>query len=305
MWQGEPMLEQGHQTTRDQRTSAADASAVQTPTDQGYFGPESVSWKVFADPSSKLGGVAGILLQSLNPMMMRLFSATSDYASDIAGRGERTGRYIDTTIFGDRAHADAAAAAIAKLHARAVWTDPQTGQELRADNEVWLAWTHNSLIYGLLRAADAFGPDLTPAEADRFVQEQHQAAALAGVSDARLLPASRAELDAYIEANKDWMALTIPAAETSRAMRAPSLKGNPVAVFVSVNVQDAILSLLPDWALLLFGIAGRPMNLRAAARTTRRIVAAGRKKQSTADLITEATQRVRTHPYRRVRKPSP
>lgn len=273
----------------------------QRPVDQGYFGPDSVSWKVFADPSSKLGGVAGILLQSLNPMMMRLFSATSDYASDIAGRGERTGRYIDTIIFGDTAHADAAAEAVATLHARAVWTDPQSGQELRADNEAWLAWTHNSLIYGLLRAADAFGPTLTREQADQFVLEQHKAAELAGVRNEGLLPATRDALDAYIDSNQDWMALTIPAAEISRAMRKPSLKGNPVAVFVAVNVQDAILSLLPNWALLLFGIEGRPMNLRAAARTTRKIVAVGRRKESAADLITKATQRVQTHPYRRLR----
>lgn len=283
-------------------TTNINASTEPATTDEGYFGPDSVSWKIFADPSSKLGGVAGILLQSLNPMMMRLFSETSDYASDIAGRGERTGRYIDTITFGDTRHADAAADAVRKLHARAVWTDPQTGQELRADTEAWLAWTHNALTYGLLRAADAFGPELTQAEANRFVVEQHRSAHLAGIRDPQYLPSSRDALEAYIDANKSWMALTLPAAEISRAMRAPSLRGNPVKVFVSVNVQDAILSLLPDWALLLFGIEGRPMNLRAAAATTRRIVAAGRKHRTTADYIAEATGRVQTHPYRKVRR---
>lgn len=267
----------------------------------GYFGPDTVSWKVFSDPSSKLGGVAGILLQSLNPMMMRLFSAASDYESDVAGRGERTGRYIDTIIFGDTAHADAAAAAVRRLHAHAVWTDPQTGETLRADNEPWLAWTHNSLVYALLRAADAFGPSLTVAEADRFVVEQHRAAKLAGIDDDSLLPPTREALAHYIDANSEWMALTLPAAEISRALRAPSLKGNPVHVWVSLNVQDAILSLLPEWALLLFGIEGRPMNMRAAVKVTRRIVAQGRKRAGAAELIAEATTRVQDHPYRKVR----
>ena len=45
--------------------------------DDGYFGPDSVSWRVFADPSSKLGGVAAILMQALNPSMMRLFDKVS------------------------------------------------------------------------------------------------------------------------------------------------------------------------------------------------------------------------------------
>lgn len=296
----------GRIVTRTEDTAAAASSPTTSPApdaaDTGYFGPDSVSARLFSDPSSKLGGVAGILLQSLNPMMMRLFAATSGYDSDVAGRGERTGRYIDTTIFGDTAHADAAGEAVRRLHARAVWTDPHTGEQLRADNPAWLAWTHNSLVYGVLRAAEAFGPELSGEEEDRFVREQHAAAALVGIDDTEALPSTRAELDAYIDANKDWLALSLPAAEISRALRRPSLRGNPVAVFVSVNVQDGILSLLPEWALLLFGIEGRPMNLRAAARVTRRIIARARSTQSVQTMVAQATQRVQTHPYRKPRR---
>ncbi|UOQ61739.1 DUF2236 domain-containing protein [Leucobacter rhizosphaerae] len=270
-------------------------------TDDGYFGPDSISWRLFSDPSSKLGGVAAILLQSLNPMMMRVFAGTSGYATDVEGRGERTGRYVDTTIFGDRAHADAAGEAVQRLHAHSVWTDPRTGEELRADTEEWLAWTHNAIVYGVLRAADAFGPLLTVAEQDRFVTEQLEAARIVGITDASLLPTSRAALDAYIDENKDWMALTLPAAELSRSLRKPSLAGNPVKVWATLNIQDGILSLLPDWALLLFGIDGRPMNLRAAARTTRRFIQSARSRTSAEEMVTEITERVQTHPYRRVR----
>ena len=280
-------------------TGGAHAAAGRA--DDGYFGPDSVSWRVFADPSSKLGGVAAILLQSLNPMMMRLFSATSDYTADVEGRGERTGLYLDTLVYGDRAHADAAAQAVQRLHAASVWTDPRTGEELRADNEEWLAWTHNCIVFGLLRAADAFGPGLSATEQDTFVVEQHTAAAKIGIKDARLLPSTRAELDTYIDENQSWMALTIPAAEISRTLRKPSLAGNPVTTWITVNVQDGILSLLPDWALLLFGIEGRPMNLSAAAKTTKKIIDSARKNSSTADVIAEVTSRVETHPYRKVR----
>lgn len=273
--------------------------------DPGYFGPDSISWRLFSDPSSKLGGVAAILLQSLNPMMMRVFEGTSGYATDMEGRGERTGQYIDTTVFGDRAHADAAGDAVRRLHAASVWTDPRTGEQLRADNEEWLAWTHNCIVYGVLRAADAFGPMLTVAEQNRFVTEQHEAARIVGIAaleNPELLPRSRRELDAYIDSNKDWMALTLGAAEISRNLRAPALRGNPVKVWAGLNIQDGILSLLPEWALQLFGIDGRPKNLRAAARVTRRLIAQARAGRSSEDLITEVTKRVQTHPYRKVRR---
>lgn len=268
--------------------------------DDGYFGPDSVSWKVFADPSARLGGMAGLLLQALNPHMMRLFINATVAHSDPAGRDERTGRYLDTITFGDRAHADAAAASVRRMHDRAEWEDPRTGQVLRATEPAWIDWTHNALIYGLLQAADAFGLDLTEEEQDRFIVEQHIAAELMG-SEAARLPASRAELDAYVDEQKDWMSLSLPAAEVTRTLRAPILRGNPIKVYTSVVIQDGVLSILPDWARLLYGIEGRPMNLRAAARTTKRMIGIARRSSGYSDVITSITTRIDDHPYRKVR----
>lgn len=280
--------------------SAIPVTSARDRQDDGYFGPDSVSWRIFADPSSKLGGVAAILLQALNPELMRLFDQVSGYASDNVGRAERTGRYVDTTIFGDKAHADAAGAAIGRMHAASKWTDPRTGEVIAADKPEWLAWTHNTIVYGVLRGTDLYGPTLSVAEQDQFVTEQHIAARLAGV-DASTIPASRAELDAYIQEQSEWMALSLPAAELSRNLRKPALWGNPVKVWTGVVIQDGIIALLPDWAQLLYGVAGRPMNLRGAAKTTRGMMAAARKSTSYESVITELTTKVDTHPYRKVR----
>lgn len=268
--------------------------------DDGYFGPESISWRLYADPSSKLGGIAALLLQALNPGMMRLFSEVSVTGQDAAARGERTGQYIDTTIFGDKAHADAAARAVRGMHKHANWQDPTTGETLRAETGDWMDWTHNTLVYAVLRAADAFGPSLTAQERDQFVVEQHIAAELVGIDPARL-PATCADLEKYIDDQRHWLALSLPAAEVSRAIRKPSLRGNPVKVWTGIVIQDGILSLLPDWALLLYGVAGRPMNLRGAARTTRGMMAAARRNHSYENVITGLTTKVDTHPYRKVR----
>lgn len=62
-----------------------------------------------------------------------------------------------------------------------------------------------------------------------------------------------------------------------------------------------MLSILPDWARLLYGIDGRPMNLRSAARTTAWLMSLARKSKPGAALITDATKRVQDHPYRRLR----
>ena len=269
--------------------------------DDGYFGPGSVSWRVFADPVSKLGGMAALLLQALNPYMMRVFYNTTVSHADAAGRDERTGRYFNTVVFGDKAHADAAAQSVRRMHAHAVWPDPHTGQELRADNPEWLAWTHNTFVFALIRASNAFGVDLTPEEQDRFIVEQHEAARLIGIEDQSLLPSTMSELETYIDEQRSWLSLSIEAAEVTRGLRKPSLRGNPIAVWSMIIVQDGVLSLLPDWARLLYGIEGRPMNLRAAARTTKRIMGLARRSRSYQQLIQEATSRVDDHPYRKVR----
>ena len=72
-------------------------------------------------------------------------------------------------------------------------------------------------------------------------------------------------------------------------------------MWTGIIIGDGILALLPDWALLLYGIEGRPMNLRSAAKTTRGIMAAARKSQSYDSMITEMTTRVDNHPYRKTR----
>lgn len=281
-------------------TTNASTTTSATREDDGYYGPDSVSWKLFADPSAKLGGVAAILMQALNPQMMRLFDAASGYATDMAGRAERTGRYIDTTIFGDKAHAEAAGASVRRMHSASKWTDPQTGIEYAADTQPWLEWTHNTVTWGVLRAADEFGPALTPAEQDRFVSEQHIAARLAGV-ETEGLAATRAELDSYMDEQRSWMALTLPAAELAKNLRRPGLRGNPLKVWTGIVIQDGILWLLPEWARELYGIEGRPMNLRAAASTTRKMIATARRSAGYDQIITEITDRVDTHPYRKVR----
>ena len=270
--------------------------------DDGYFGPESITWRVYADPSGSLGGVAAVLLQSLHPGMMRLLAQVSKFYSDPEGRSRRTESYLETVVYGDKAHADAAARVVRTLHERSHWTDPDTGEELHADTPAWQHWTHNTFVWGLLRAADAFGPELTAAEQDRFVVEQHRGAELLGLDPAQL-PSTRAELDAYIDAQQSIMALTLAAARFGKNLRKPSLKGNPVSVFIGINIQDGILSLLPDWAIELWGIEGRPMSMRLAARTTRSFLNAARKKDRYDAVLARLTSGVEDHPYARVHAP--
>jgi uncharacterized protein (DUF2236 family) len=267
--------------------------------DDGLFGPGSVTWRVYADPAAPLGLMAAVLMQALNPNMMRLFDAVSGNRSDPQGRATRTSQYILTTVFGDSAHAQAAGAMVRRMHTHATWTDPTTGEALTANNPAWLAWTHNTLVWGVLQSCDAYGPKLAPPEQDRLIAEQFRSAELIGL-DPATLPATRAALGRYIDEQKSWLAMTLPAAEATTALRRPKLWGNPLKLIPALIVQDGILALLPDWGRKLYGIDVRAMRLRIAQTLTRGMLAAARRSKS-YDQVLRATQ-AEAHPYARTKE---
>src|SRR5690348_8198315 len=59
--------------------------------DPGLLGPESVTWRVHADPPGMLmGGFASLMLQSLHPLAMAGVDQHSDFRTDPIGRLNRT-----------------------------------------------------------------------------------------------------------------------------------------------------------------------------------------------------------------------
>lgn len=268
--------------------------------DDGLFGPDSVTWRLYLDPSARIGMVAAVLLQALNPNMMRLFDNASSNKIDPEQRAALTGQYVMTTTFGDTPHADAAGAAVRRMHEHAVWTDPQTGETLRADEPKWLEWTHNTLVWGVLRASEVYGPALTPAERQTFIREQFKSAELVGI-DPGQLPASEAELDAYINDASAWLACTLPAAESAKGLRQSPFGGNPVKRIPATVVQDGILALLPGWALSLYGLDQHPHRRAAARHALGVMLSVSRRVSPSKSLVLSTIADVDAHPFRRLR----
>jgi uncharacterized protein (DUF2236 family) len=274
--------------------------------DDGYFGPASVTWKVIAHPAAlNVGGGMAVLLQVLDHGEMLHLSRTTIARENEAARDarfKRTGAYLLTVNFGDRAHADAAAAHVDRLHEHAVFTDPETGEVIQAKNPVWLRWTHNTFVWGTLTAALAYGLELTEAEQDQFVREQHRAAELLHVPGP--LPSTRVELDAEIEAKGDRdAALILPAADIALALRHPG-SGGFVQRRVSRNVQYGMLALMPAWALRLYGIDGLDdRRIRRGRRWMGLMMKLAARNRRMEQLIDDAMAEATVHPYQRVRSP--
>ena len=98
--------------------------------DVGIFGPDSVAWRIHADPAMLIGGLRALLVQALEPRAMAAVDQHGKFREDPWGRLERTTNFVLTTTYGDTAAAEAAAARVRKVHEHIHGTDAVTGQPM-------------------------------------------------------------------------------------------------------------------------------------------------------------------------------
>ena len=270
--------------------------------DDGYYGPDSISWRVFSDPGSMLGAKNAVFLQMLEPSMMKHFervSMTNEGPEQLAARFDRTSAYLRDAIFADKAHADAAAAHVDRLHERASWTNPETGEVVSAKQPTWQRWTWWTYIWSAVRGYQEFGPGMTAQEADQLVQESRRGAESIHVPGPFF--ETFAELDEYIREELNTKALTIFAALAGHSLRHPDVKG-PVAKWVARRIINGVLSLLPESALYFYAVEDRSAKEFArGARFTKWIAKLSRKNRSAEQLIADSIGESIAKPYQRVR----
>ena len=74
----------------------------------GFFGPDSVTWRVHSDPTFSVGGLRALLLQALHPVAMDGVARFSGgFRDEPWPRLIRTATYVDTLTFGTRTEAAA------------------------------------------------------------------------------------------------------------------------------------------------------------------------------------------------------
>jgi len=232
--------------------------------DPGYFGPDSVTWRVLADPSLAVGGLRTLLLQALHPLAMHGVASNSDFQSDPWGRLLRTGEFLGTITFGTRAEADAASARVRGVHRRLSRTpavEPETGLAYRVEDAELLRWVHVTEVDSFLSTVRRCGLRLSDAEADRYVEEQLVAARLVGL-DPATVPASVAAVAAYLVDVRPQLRATAEARRTAVFGLLPPMTP---WVALATPAQPAwaamttlAFAMLPGWARRMYGAPGLP-----------------------------------------------
>lgn len=168
--------------------------------DPGLLGPDSVSWRVIADPAAFVGGLRSLLVQAVLPEVVAGVDQHSRYQDDPLGRLSRTSAYVTATTFGAMPEVERAIQTVRIAH---VYVHGVSSRGIRYDASEpgYAAWVHNALTDSFL-TTNRFYSDhpLTTVEADRFVEEQTRIGSLLGADP---MPSTASELSAWVGEHPD------------------------------------------------------------------------------------------------------
>jgi uncharacterized protein (DUF2236 family) len=165
--------------------------------DEGYFGPESVSWRVHREVTVLFGGARAMLMQAAHPLVVAGANQTGMYERNPWKRLQRTVVLQYALTFGTRSEAHAAAERINDVHERINGVDPVTGRSYDALDPELLLWVHACLVESALLFERMTVGALDAAGRQRFHEEQMLAAELVRLPRDRI-PATVPSLEDYV-----------------------------------------------------------------------------------------------------------
>jgi uncharacterized protein (DUF2236 family) len=175
--------------------------------DYGFFGPDSVTWKVWGYASTPTVGLQrSVVIEELDPALVAAVTKTQDIYNRPRTRYERTVHYFATAAFGDTRSATHMADILVKVHSRAVGIEPLSGNKYDANDPYSQLWILVTGWHSVLKAYEMFGPGkLSEAEENQYWEECAIAAQLQTI-DPRDVPRTRAGVRAYFEQMKPKLA---------------------------------------------------------------------------------------------------
>lgn len=166
--------------------------------DPGFFGPDSMMWRVNREMFTLFGGARALLMHAAHPLVAAGARQTGGYRRDPWGRLIRTLSLQNLVTFGSKREATEAADRINKLHKVIHGVDTVTGEWYDALDYEQLLWVHVALEVSTIHFYEAAVAPLTTAEKDRYHRENAVAAELLLVPPDHIAP-TYAETEAWVD----------------------------------------------------------------------------------------------------------
>jgi uncharacterized protein (DUF2236 family) len=239
--------------------------------DIGFFGPDSVSWRVHREVTVLFGGARAVLMQAAHPLVIAGARETGFYERNPWKRLQRTLMLTYAMTFGTVVQARAAASRINEVHSRVRGVDPVTGLPYDALDPHLLLFVHACLVDSALLFERLTVGGLDDAGRQRFHEEQMLAAELVNVPR-EIIPPTVPALRAYLEEVADTGILRVGEAAQAVAelfMHPPrEAQWRPVLR----GVSRLAFGTLPPALRAMYGVemtGSRELALRAGFAITR------------------------------------
>jgi uncharacterized protein (DUF2236 family) len=173
-------------------------SSVAPHEDYGFFGPDSVTWKVWSYPTSlTIGFQRSVVVEELDPALIAAVDETRAIRDRPRTRYDRTLRYFAMVAFGDTRSTSKAADVLVKIHSKAIGIEPGSGAPYDANDPHSQLWIHLTAWHSILYAYEKYGPGkLSAADEARYWTECAIGAELQ-TCDPADVPRSREGIQAY------------------------------------------------------------------------------------------------------------
>lgn len=246
-----------------------------------YFDDASVLRRVHREQVIALSGPRALLMQAAHPVAFSGFFMSTGALEDPYGRLQRTADVLGTVMWGSRADADRATAAVRRIHATKRGTLPEAvgrfpaGTPWAADDPALLLWILATLADSAWVVYERYVARLRRTDRDAYWKDMRLIGGLFGLGDSDM-PDTSAELERYVNEMIEGDVLHV--SEQARALGIQIVLNPPVPRLARPLLEVAnfiTVGLLPRKIRRQYQLGWDPLRavtLRVGAEYTRRVL---------------------------------
>ena len=171
-----------------------------TRADEGFFGPDSVAWKVWTYPASALQGFfRAVTIEHLDPDLVAAVDASGQVIKRMPVRYDRTMEYFAAVTFADAQTVTRMSDILMKVHDRSYGVNPVTGNDYEANKPSSQLWILVTAWHSILYVYEKFGPGKLSRDEENEYWAQMSIAAQFQPIDLDDVPKTRGEVQAYLD----------------------------------------------------------------------------------------------------------
>ncbi len=223
--------------------------------DYGFFGPGSVTWRLWTYPTVVIAFQRGIAIETLDPNLTAAVVDMGGVYNNPKVRFDRTSRYFLTIILGDSVSAIRASETLKRVHTKSAGVEPISGRPYSANDPESQLWIHMTAWHSVLKCYEQFGPGALPhEEEDRYWAECAVAAELQTIDIAEV-PRSRQAVRAYFARWKPKLALSDDGHNLFHYFLKPGPRLDALPLSTSFRAMSfASVATMPRWIRRLAGV---------------------------------------------------